>query len=842
MYSEGRLAGSLLLSLHSHRHTKQIDLPVHSDYHPVATAAMIGQTISHYRILEKLGGGGMGVVYKAEDTRLRRFVALKFLPPEVARDPQAVARFRREAQAASALNHPNICTIYDIGEQDGQTFIALEFLDGQTLKHTIDGRPLGSDRMLSIAIDVAEGLEAAHSAGIIHRDLKPANVFVTKRGHAKILDFGLAKVMPGGGRAMGAAADQDSTSVEHLTRPGAAVGTIAYMSPEQARGKELDARTDLFSFGTVLYEMATGVLPFRGDTAATLFEAILQKSPNPAVRLNPDVPGELERIINKALEKDSGLRYQHASEMRADLQRLKRDTGSAAVAATAVEGHAVRRRFRHIMAVAAVVVLAACLAGWFALRGGTPRSIDSIAVLPFVNASADANTDYLSDGITEGVINSLSENQRLRVMARSTVFRFKGKEQDPTQIGANLKVAAVLTGRLVQQGNRVQIDAELVNVSDGAAIWGEQYNRPMRDLFTIQQEIARDISKKLKIRLSGEQEKQLARGSTQDSEAFDLYLRGRYYMNQRTAASLQKSIEFFERALNKDPKFSLAWVGLANAYSAIPGFGGNIKPQETNVKARQAAEHALQLDDSLAGAHTAMGLVLANERDFGFAEREFKRAIEIDPRNAEAHYFYSVNALIPEGHTDEAIAEIKKSLESDPMALMVNANLGAFYLMQRQYDSALQQWQRTLEIEPGFTPAHVYITEMNEIQGRYDQAIAESRSIVVAQAWFPGVDREGSDSLQQGYLSGGEKGYWQARLKLAEKTWKKQYVIPSRVAVIYAHLGQMDTAFEWMNKSVDEYDQGVRSWNVSPVFDLLRKDPRWPGLIRRAGLPPPSSP
>jgi serine/threonine protein kinase len=804
---------------------------------------MIGQTVSHYRILEKLGGGGMGVVYKAEDLRLGRYVSLKFLPEELSREPLAIERFQREARAASSLNHPHICTIYDVDQFEGQSFIVMEFLEGQTLKHRIAGKPIDLERVPEYGFQMADALEAAHAKAIIHRDIKPANIFLTDRGQVKLLDFGLAKLLPerrGSNRAKAAAANFGNTTQDaHLTSDGVALGTVAYMSPEQVRGQELDERTDLFSLGLVLYEMSTGLRAFSGNTSGVIFDAILNRAPTPPVRLNPAIPIQLEQIIAKALEKDRELRYRSASDMRADLQRLKRDTDSASAMSLSTgqsSRQLLRRHWPHFVwggVLAVLLLLFGLNVGNLRERvfGGDSQSrIESIAVLPFANLSNDSKAEYLSDGITESLINSLSQLPNLAVMSRNTVFRYKGQPADPQKVGKELHVRAILTGRLIQSGDELMISVNLEDVQNSRQLWGEQYNRKLSNLVSVQQEIAGDIYGRLRPRLAGEEKKLLAKRPTENVEAYQLYLQGLFYWNKWTQADFKRAADFFTQAAQKDPRYALSYAGLADAYSVL-GDAGYLPPSEAWPKAKAAAMQALEIDDTLSEAHTSLGLVKEHfEWDWTGAEREFRRAIELNPNSATAHHWYG-GYLANMGRSEEGLRETRKAQELDPLSLIINTTLAKQLYLAGKNDQAVEQLRKVLDIDSKFAPARPLLEEVYAGMGKQKEAVAE-REKILSLSGSP----ELAASIEEDFSKGGYKGVLQSWLDGLTEISKYGYISPYSIAQAYMRMGEKEKTFSWLEKAYEEHDSGLVSLAVEPMFDPIRSDPRFKDLLRRMKL------
>ena len=686
-----------------------------------------GTKLGPYEILAPAGAGGMGEVYRARDTRLDRTVAIKILPASLSDNPDARQRFQREAKAISSLQHPNICTLYDIGSENGIDFLVMEYLEGDTLQGRLLRGSLPLEQVTRFGMEIADALDTAHRKGFVHRDLKPSNIFLTQHGEAKVLDFGLVKLEE--------QAVPDVSTIANpanLTSPGTAVGTVAYMSPEQARGDELDARTDIFSFGAVLYEMAAGKPAFPGKTTAVIFKAILDQTPAAPSDLNPEFPPRLEEIIFKALEKDRDVRYQSAADIRADLKRLRRDTESASGAITGRADKKAQTKtwWRTKPAIIAGVLAVAALAGAaYFFRARSNQTIDSIAVLPFANASADPSMEYLSDGITEGIIDRLSGLPNVKVISRTSAFRYKNRDIEPQKIARELGVEALVTGRVTQRDQDLSVSAELVDTREDKQIWGEQYSRKLADIGSVQQEIASAISGNLRVRLTTEEKSRLSKPSSANAEAYQLYLKGRYHQNQTTAEGYRKGIEYFQQAIDKDPGYALAYAGLAGSYAGLGGGDAYASPRETLPKAKAAATRALELDETVGEAHTALGYAgFLSDWNWTKAEREFRRGIELNPNNAISHAVYS-EILGTQERFDESVAEGERAQKLDPLSPHAHTAVGYAYLSAHRYDEAIAQFQSALDLDPNAGNIRAQLAWAYAAKRMYPQAIAEYEKI-----------------------------------------------------------------------------------------------------------------
>src|SRR5437588_2172682 len=847
---------------------------------------LVNQTISHYKIVSQLGMGGMGEVYLAQDTKLDRKVALKILPAEVAANRDRMERFVREAKAAAALNHPHIAHIYEIGGsgssptvREGVHFIAMEYIDGGTLREKIHRDKTPLPKLLRYLTQVAEGLAKAHSAGIVHRDLKPDNIMITRDDYAKILDFGLAKLVeaqgyPGqkpdreGGLSEAATAVMP---VQHST-PGVVMGTVGYMSPEQAQAKPIDQRSDIFSFGCILYEVATGRKPFTGDSIVDTLHKIIY-DPAPAITdFNPSASPESQRAIRKCLAKEPEKRYQTIRDTANDLEELLEEmkgvsdversvspptstTTSSAPGSTDDAGRAestvsvsqqpassaeyvitgIKQHKLAVVIALLMLVVGAVGLGLYLHARNTEVAIESIAVLPFVNQNRDPDSEYLSDGVTESIINSLTQLPSLKVMARSSVFRYKGKEDDPMAAGKEMGVRAVLTGRIMQRGDSLTISTELLDVRDNKQLWGEQYQRKVSDLLAVERDIAREITGNLRLKLSGPEQSRVVKHYTENPEAYQLYLKGRFYWNRRTEDGARKAIEYFQSAIEKDPTYALAYTGLADCYSVL-GTSYNVaslSPSEAIPKAKAAATKALEMDDTLAEAHTSLAYIRLNyDWDWAGAEREFKRAIELDPNYANAQHWYS-HYLMAMSRPEESLAESKRALELDQLDLVMNIHLGWHYIYAHQYDLAIAQFRKTLEMDPNYGLTHWYLGQAYALKGMYAEAETELLKAKYLLQQNVAVEAD----IGYAYAASGKGGEAKKAIDELKQSSKQRYISSYYLALIYTGLGEKDSAFEWLENAYRERSDLLIYLKVDSRLDSLRSDSRFAKLVRRVRLP-----
>jgi eukaryotic-like serine/threonine-protein kinase len=787
---------------------------------------MIGQTLGHYLILETIGAGGMGVVYRARDKRLERDVAVKILPPGSLHDEASRRRFRKEALALSKLNHPNIATVHDFDREAEVDFLAMELVAGETLSQKIQAGVLPEKEIVSLGEQIASALDEAHEHHIVHRDLKPGNIMITPKGQVKLLDFGLSKLLQPPG---------SMTTAETLGQTAGAAGTVPYMAPEQLQGENVDARSDFFSLGAVLYEMATGRRPFREETLTRLTDAILHQTAVSPRALNPRISPELELVILKCLEKQPEHRYQSAKEILADFRRLATRTPSAKVLIPT----SVPNRSRAILVagaagIAVIVAIALALSSDTLRRrlfGAAPTAqIHSLAVLPLENYSRDPEQDYFADGMTEALITDLSKISALRVISRTSAMQYKGVKKSLPEIARELQVDAVIEGSVERAGDRVRITAQLIQAKNDEHLWADSYDRDLRDVLSLQDDVARQIAAQVQVKLTPQEQKQLASPGSTNPEAYQLYLQGRFHWNKGDEPNLKKSIEYYQQALGKDPNYALAYAGLADSYSAFSDWYS--PPRQVMPQAKAAAVKALKLDESLAAAHNSLCVIYTiYDWDWQGAEKECRRAIELNPSFADAHDNYATY-LSAIGQWDKMAAELRRAEELDPLSFHIYSDGASDFFSAHQYDQGVEQAQKAIELQPDFFQAHSWLALIYVQMGRLPEAVVEAQK-----------GAQVSDSaLAKGFLgyvyaaAGKER---QAR-KVVEgliANIKTRFVCPYEIGTTYLTLGQKDEAFTWFEKAYEERSICIYGMKFDPRLDSIRSDPRYQSLIHRVGFP-----